>query len=115
MKGDGALPDHGTRAFTRIGRAGHGRAWMMGAAPQPPTDLANWMAGKSYMIVPLVGFDQRQTYLLMESGPTGEALLPLSFSSLDGALRAKAEMEEAASAGQAAAGAGPDGDRDGRG
>lgn len=67
----------------------------MDVHPQTPTDLANWMAGKSYMIVPVVGFDQRQTYLLMESGPAGEALLPLSFDTLDGALRAKAEMEQA--------------------
>lgn len=52
------------------------------------------------MIVPLAGFDQRQTYLLVESGPAGEAFLPLSFDTLDAALQAKAEMEQALAADQ---------------
>ncbi|MBR0641274.1 hypothetical protein [Plastoroseomonas hellenica] len=88
------MSDRRSRTFTWIKRSAHGQQ-LRGAHPQPATDLANWMAGKSYMIVPLAGFDQRMTYLLMESGPAGEALLPLSFGSLDQAMRAKAEMEEA--------------------
>lgn len=60
------------------------------------------MTPRSYMIVPLIGFDERETFLLMESGPDGEAFLPLSFRSFEHALAAKNTMEAAVESGEAA-------------
>lgn len=60
-----------------------------------PTNLDNWMATKSYMLVTVQGLRGEERYLIAEasSDDEKEVLLPLSFDRLEDALKAKATLE----------------------